>query len=303
MPLIHIMDDIHLYYELKKNNGETVAFLNGSIFNHHQWFPAYLPSFESLDKRRHDILLYDYQGIGKSTPKEDSFSLKGLATELLKLLDALSIEKAHLFGVSKGSLVAQVFAALHPNRVASIAAYGVVNLLVEDRNQTRELFSKRLEAIQQFKSIFNERISRHNFKGIFRAVYVPAIFQKSYEELTIKERIINWIIERKVYPMLEDTPIKTMELLFNYYVNEIAKELDFYRQCINTLKELDLPILLMNGTNDQITPPNMARHLASEIPRARLKWFSGFEHVTPSLKKKQAKKIMEEWVQFLDTIG
>lgn len=301
MPLISINDDVQLFYHLEKNGGDVVVFLNGSIFNHRQWLPAYVPSFRTLSKKQHDILLYDYQGIGRSTPKEDSFSLNSLASELLGLLDALSLEKVHLFGVSKGTMVSQVFSALHPERVASIGGYGVVNLLVEDREVTRTLFSERLDALQQFKDKFKERINKHNFKPLFRAVYVPALFQKPHSELTFKERLISWIIERKVYPMLENTPIKTLYLLFNYYVNEIVSEIDFYRSCINQLCKLELPILLMNGTADTVTPPKMAQNLVKEIPRARLKLFEGFEHVSPSLKKKQAKKIMEEYVRFLNS--
>ncbi len=302
MPLIRINDDVRLFYTLEKNGGQTVAFLNGSIFNHRQWLPAYVPSFKNLTNKQYDILLYDYQGIGHSTPKEETFSLEGLANELLGLLDALSIERAHLFGVSKGSLVAQVFAGLHPERVASIGAYGVVNLLIEDREITKKLFSARLDTLRQLQPILDERVNHHNFKPLFRTVYTPALFQKPYKDLTIKERIINWIIERKVYPMLEGTPIKTMEILFNYYVNELALEIEFYRDCIEKLKERkDIPILLMNGTADTITPPQMARHLTREISRAKLKLFDGFEHVSPSLKKKQAKKIMEEYVNFLSS--
>ncbi len=302
MPLIKINNDVEISYYLESHGNEIVTFLNGSIFNYKQWLPAYVPALRKLSKKKYSILLYDYQGIGQSTPKTDSFSLKGLANELNDLLNALNIEKTHVFGVSKGSMVAQVFTALYPEKVLSVGAYGVVNLLVKERNITREIFSTRLNALMTFEDIFDERINAKNFKPLFRKLYTPAIFQKEYSELKLKERILNWFIERKVYLMLEGTPIKTLYILFNYYINELANEIGFYQQCIEKLKKLKTPFLLMNGTADVITPPQMAQHLVKEIPHAKLKLFDGYQHVSPSLRKKEAMNIMKEYVAVLRSL-
>ena len=92
MPLAKILDDITLDYRYEKRdeNIPPVVFLNGSIFNQQQWLISYLPAFRDLTRDRYSYVLYDYQGIGKSSPREEQFSLQGLVDELLGLLDHLN---------------------------------------------------------------------------------------------------------------------------------------------------------------------------------------------------------------------
>ncbi len=107
MPIAKIKDDIEIdyLYEKRDESIPPVIFLNGSIFNHRQWSSTYLPAFRDLTQDFYPLVLYDYQGIGKSSPKNEQFTLQGLADEILGVFDFLNIKKAHLFGVSKGSIV------------------------------------------------------------------------------------------------------------------------------------------------------------------------------------------------------
>lgn len=299
MPFARIKDAIEIDYVFEKRNKKDVPviFINGSIFNYKQWLSSYLPSFRSFTNDSFDYVLYDYQGIGKSSTKIEPFTLQSLADELLGLLDFLDIKKAHLFGVSKGTMVSQVFTGLYPDRVVSIAGYGIVNLLAPTIEQDKNLFTERLAALSTLTDILSEKINSTNYKRIFRTIYTPAIFQKTYSELNLREKIINWILERKTFPLLEGTPVQTLDLLFRYYAGDIAQEADFYASCINAIG--DKPVLLLSGTDDQVTPIEQARDLKPRLKNAKLVEFDGFEHISPNIKKKQGKAIMQEYSQFL----
>lgn len=302
MPFAKIDNEIVIDYLFeKRNEGEyPVIFLNGSIFNHRQWFSSYLPAFRSFTQDSLSFVLYDYQGIGKSSPKTDPFTLQSLADELLALLDYLEIEKAHFFGVSKGTMVSQVFTGLYPNRVVSVGGYGIANLLGSKVEQQKDLFKERLEALKTLGDILPEKINSMNYKRVVRTIYTPAVFQKTYSQLNFKEKIINWILERRVFSLLEGTPIRTLELLFRYYAQEIEKEAEFYASCINSIGEK--PVLLLNGTKDRITPIELARDLEPRLKSCKLIEFDGFEHISPNIKKKQGKAIMREYTRFLSQL-
>lgn len=302
MPIANIKCDIDIdyFYKNDKEGKIPVIFLNGSIFNYQQWLSTYLPAFRELTKDIYPYILYDYQGIGKSSPKNEQFTLQGLADELLGLLDFLEISKAHLFGVSKGSMVAQVFSGLYPKRVVSLAGYGIVNLLYPKLNSDDNLFIERYESLKTLNDIFSENINSMNYKRIVRTIYTPAVFQKEYSDLSLKEKIMHWILERRILPLLDGTPIRTLELLFRYYAQDIQEEIPFYASCIKSIE--NLPILLLNGTYDKTTPIELARDLNSRFKSAKLIEFEGFDHTSPNIKKKQAKAIMSEYSNFLSDI-
>ena len=47
------------------------------------------------------------------------------------------------------------------------------------------------------------------------------------------------------------------------------------------LKQLTLPVLVMCGRDDKITPPDASTEMAALIPGARLEWIDGAGHMTP----------------------
>jgi pimeloyl-ACP methyl ester carboxylesterase len=303
LPLAKILRDIEIdyLYEKRDENTPPVIFLNGSIFNQQQWLATYLPAFRDFTQDRYSFVLYDYQGIGRSSSREEQFTLQGLADELLGLLDYLKIKKAHLFGVSKGSLVGQVFTGLYPDRVVSLAGYGIVNLLVPKLEEGKNIFAERVEGLKTLNDISSDRISSANHKRVIRTIYTPAIFQKTYSELNLKEKIINWLLERKTLPLLEGTPIRTLELLFRYWAQDVVEEIDFYASCINSIE--NKPILLLSGNQDRVTPIELARDLAPRLKNSKFVEFEGFEHISPNINKKQGKAIMLEYTKFLSQLN
>jgi pimeloyl-ACP methyl ester carboxylesterase len=126
------------------------------------------------------------------------------------------------------------------------------------------------------------------------------IFEKQYSELNLKQKFIHWILERRFFPSLEGTPINSMKLLFNYYVNDIGKEIELYTSCIEALG--NIPILLLSGTDDKTTPIERARSLKRRLKNVKHVEFEGFEHISPNLKKKQAQAIMKEYTAFLKVL-
>lgn len=68
-------------------------------------------------------LLPDLRGHGSSVLR-GPFTVEGYAADALAVLDALSVERAHIVGGSLGGAIAVALAATAPDRVASIAAFG-----------------------------------------------------------------------------------------------------------------------------------------------------------------------------------
>lgn len=287
-------------YRWSGEGPEVVVLLNGSVFNLHQWDMQALPILRRGLQGRCRFLQYDYVGIGGSSAKTTPFKMADLADELRDLLDELGVESVHLLGISKGSLVGQAFLILHRERAESFCGLGNPNLLSEGGVETFSLFRERVEALENLSDLWPERIDRQNYVRVLRQVYIPAMFGKSYGDLSLGERLRALIMQRMVYPTLEGTFVQTMVDLFSYYAGDIVQEVPFFAEGLPRVQAL--PILLLNGTADEVTPVQMSRDLVQVLESAELVEFEGVTHMGSMLLKKMAQPIFDRYVVFMDKV-
>ena len=108
------IENFDLYYE-SHGAGEPLVLIPG--FASGAW------RFKQTEELSKDfrVVIFDPRGIGKSkSPNvrgKSNFSLEVFAEDVLGLLDALEIEKAHIVGASFGGFVAQEFALEFPERL------------------------------------------------------------------------------------------------------------------------------------------------------------------------------------------
>lgn len=117
MPMFQ-SQDAQIHYELHAqapSSAPWVVFLNGMTQTTMNW-----KSQARLLERRANVLMYDARGQGKSEVGPQELSLGLHADDLARLLDSLSIERAHLVGFSHGSRVALAFANAHAHRLGRL---------------------------------------------------------------------------------------------------------------------------------------------------------------------------------------
>jgi pimeloyl-ACP methyl ester carboxylesterase len=287
-------------YQWTGDGPEVVVLVNGSVFNYHQWDKQPLPILKRGLGDRCRFLQYDYVGIGGSSAKTGPFRMLDLADELRDLLDTLSLQRVHLLGISKGSLVGQAFLFQHGERAKSFCGLGNPNLLSEKLSPTFSIFRERVEALEGLRDLWPQRINRGNCSQVFNAVYVPAMFAKEYDALSLVERLRAYLVRRMMYPALEGTYVQTMVDLFRYYADEIGEETPDFETGLPEVR--GIPILLLNGTADTTTPVHMSRELVQILPEAELAEFPGITHMGPMLLKKEAQPVFERYVVFLESV-
>ena len=141
------LGDARLYYE-EAGHGDPIIFIHGHSFDHSEWDPQF-PDFA----KKFRTIRYDCRGYGRSSmPVEGKEFMH--AEDLLKLMDKLGIEKAHLVGLSLGGFIATDFLALHQDRVLSVTAASGDILPVARPNEpwSKEGKAKRHEEIIMFKT-------------------------------------------------------------------------------------------------------------------------------------------------------
>ena len=107
-----------LFYE-SDGEGTPIVLVSDWAHDTGSWFRV-LPLLRA-DGRR--LVRYDLRGQGRSEPPVGGdYSLPAHRADLLRLLDGLEIDRAHLAGIGLGGSVVLGFALEHPERVLSVMA-------------------------------------------------------------------------------------------------------------------------------------------------------------------------------------
>ncbi|MEI9986501.1 MAG: alpha/beta fold hydrolase [Aliidongia sp.] len=66
------------------------------------------------------FVTFDHRGVGQSDHVRMKYTVEKMAEDVVALMDALGIDKAHIIGHSTGAAIAQVLALDHARRVAAV---------------------------------------------------------------------------------------------------------------------------------------------------------------------------------------
>ena len=113
MPRVSIGDS-HLYYE-RHGGGFPVLMVPG-LAGSAQYWRDQVPTFA----RAFEVIVHDQRGFGESDLTSCAPTMERSAVDVVALMDALKVERAHVVGHSSGGAIAQILAIEHPQRVASI---------------------------------------------------------------------------------------------------------------------------------------------------------------------------------------
>lgn len=196
-----------------------------------------------------------YMGWRVSAP----YTLYDLESDMVSLLDVLSIAKVHLVGVSMGGMIAQIMAVKHPERVLSLTS---VMSSAGERDPTSA-------PLKIFRSFFAKRPARGNIDEMMtfgiahkRALAGPE-YPTSDEEL---EAAVRRSIERMWYP----AGIRH-QMLAVLATKDRSK----------ALSKINIPTLVIHGDADPVVPVEQAHKLSALIPHAELNIVRGLGHDLP----------------------
>ena len=114
MPTLEV-PGAEINYEIN-GSGEPLLTIRG-IGSHLGWWD---PEFRAALQERFFLVLYDHRGTGGSVHKAGEYTIPLLADDAAALLRGLGIEKAHVFGISLGGMVAQEIVLRHPQVVKTL---------------------------------------------------------------------------------------------------------------------------------------------------------------------------------------
>jgi len=276
-----------------------IVLLNGSVFNFRQWDTVVRAGFIPLIGTKFRLVRYDYGPSGCSSTPHQGWSLENLAAELLLLLNALGVERAHLYGLSKGTIVAQALQLWHPQRVASLAGYGWYYHHYSRLGPFRRQFERRLERFEGLKALWEKELDWSAFQEVWREVYREIVFGKSVEQFSLWEKASDYFLQLKLFPVMAPTRIGIMHAWFRYALQEMQELTPLFKDMRRICGAV--PTLLQHAAKDETLPIEMARELKAELPFAELiEYDENYSHLSVAFKRRHAAQVIQDYIEFLN---
>ena len=192
----------------------------------------------------------------ESTPTQ--YSLSDMAKDAVSLMDSLKIEKAHIIGASMGGMITQIIALDYPEKVLSITP-----IMTSPGIQNESLSGPTEKLIEAMKKSFV-----FNLKGRIEDGVVEI-----YRQLTGSR-----------FPFNEDKFREKLKPIVDHGNNPFALHgaaVGASPDRTSRLHEIDVPALIIHGTEDAILPLDHGIAVADGIKDSKRMIMEGVGHEIP----------------------
>lgn len=233
------------YNDVGDKNSQAIIFIHGFPFDKNMWNPQ----LEELGKHFRCIA-YDLSGYGHTTARKH-FSIEQFADDLDRFMHLMQIEKAAICGLSMGGYIALRAVAKYPERFSHLMLCNTQ--CIADSEEGRQ---KRFNTIRQIESEGLNLFAENFVKNIFT--------EKSQEQ---KKEIVTAIRST----ILNSEPDS---------ITGTLKALAERTETCSLLSAIHVPVLIICGREDKITPLAQSEFLHSNIHGSQLAVIDDASHVS-----------------------
>ncbi len=229
-------------------SGPPLLIVNGYAATGADWDPMLLGKLA----RRHTVICPDNRGLGRSDLGAGPLTVKRMAEDALRVVDALGLERAAVAGWSMGGFVAQQLAASHPDRVERLV------LLATDPGGP----GAKLGAPAQMARLFDHGgTPREQASRLISLLFPPPVAERVDAQFGAAVA--------SARAALSEVALADQEAAMAKWYEEPAE---------SRLAAIVAPTLVMAGELDVVIPPANSRALAGAIGAARLETYAGAGH-------------------------
>jgi pimeloyl-ACP methyl ester carboxylesterase len=257
VPSFERPDGCRLYFEEHgPKNGRVLVLLEGMGGD----IPGWRRNIPRLAERRRVVAL-DFRGNGRSDAPDEPMSMATLVDDTMGLLDHLGVDRAHLYGMSMGGMVAIESALTRPGRVRSLV------LAATHAGPARASAPARRRSVPKdrpYLALYSRRFAAEHPDHVAEDILVGS---QQPQPASAGRR--QW---------------------------EAVQAWDAW----DRLGDIRVPALVLHGTEDDLVDVANARRLAAAIPGAELVLLEGAGHLYHSEQPDEADRAVNEFLARVD---
>ena len=208
-------------------------------------------------------IAFDYPGYGDSDSAPPGTTRDDYASAILSALTALGVERAHVCGLSLGGVIAIAIHHAAPERCASL--------------------------------ILADSFASHpDGTGIYERSVAA-----SEDMRGLAEGRADVLLAQPADPAVREEVVETMARI-DPAAFRIGAEAVWLADQAGRAAAVKAPVLILCGTEDRVTPPELSRELAQIVPGSRYEAIDHAGHLTNLEQPDVFNRIVEEFIRQLD---
>jgi pimeloyl-ACP methyl ester carboxylesterase len=254
------LGELALHY-VERGSGPALLLVPGIPAIASDWAPL----AERLSGSRR-VIAYDNRGSGASTVTPAPYTCAQLAADAVVLLDELGIERADVFGMSLGGMIAQELALGWPDRVSRLVLgcthCGLEHAALPDREAGRAFALETDDWAERMRAL------------------APFAFADG-----VDGELLGRFIEKKARDVQDPEG----------YRGQIAAALahDTY----DRLPQIECPTLIITGDGDRVIPGVSSEVLHERIPGSRLEVVADAGHLFFLERPRESLRLLEDFLR------
>ena len=205
----------------------------------------WMPEMPAYAKNGFRVYAIDLLGCGRTDRPDIAYTIGQQADLIYGFLGAMKVDKADVIGWSMGGWVALEFALQHPQRVDRLVAMDSAGLKFKTDLSPEILEPNNISQLKRLETI----LLSHTY-------YIPGFVQRDLLRTMERNRPV---VQRTLQSLLREDG-------------------DF----AGRLGQLQMPVLLVWGVDDDLMPPSVGLQMHGAIPQSVLELYSGCGHMGPA---------------------
>lgn len=255
-------DDGCVLHVEREGSGAALLLISGLGGTADFWAPL-----RPLLRDEFQLVLFDHRGTGRSDRPSDGYSIQRIAADVIAIMDALRIERAHVVGHSTGGAITQTLALDAADRVDRIV---ISASWARSDYYFRLLFETRLAVLQQAGAT--------TYASLGQVLGFPPA----------------WITDHE--PEVKRAIARAEQELASPDATAARLRMLFAHDRLGDLPRITAPTLVLGAPDDMIVPVAHAHEIATQIPGAEFHQLTG-GHFFPRTQASQFAEIVSRFLR------
>ncbi|MDH3268850.1 MAG: alpha/beta hydrolase [Ignavibacteria bacterium] len=230
-----------------RNESNAIVFVHGFPFDHKMWQAQVVEI-----SKDYFCVTYDIRGLGESTVDDGQFTMESFVDDLEKIIDELKLNRPVLCGLSMGGYISLRAIERIQEKFSALILCDTKSSADDNEGKL-----KRAAAIKLINS------------GGFES-FIDAFVLNCFGEKFVKEK-------RNEYDAVVNRSMMNNSIGVKGCLLAMVSRTD----TTNILNKIKLPTLIICGSEDKLSPPDVMKSMAEQIPNSEFVLVKNTGHMTP----------------------